>query len=211
MSTVSTRTESRPSLLSATWETYFSLRDDPDNLRIRMTFDEGRLELMSPSGMHEALSYLIGRLIDLWTLENGIPVRSLRSVTLRRADLRKGLEPDNCYYIQNESAIRGRDELDLELDPPPDLAIEIDVASSSLSRMSIYATLGVPELWRWADEHLEMLQLQSGVYQSVVQSGALKRFPIQLANDLLRRRNEMDETSLVQLFRDSIRHRQTDS
>lgn len=187
------------------------MRDDPDNLRIRMTFDEGRLELMSPSGMHEALSYLIGRLIDLWTLENGIPVRSLRSVTLRRADLRKGLEPDNCYYIQNESAIRGRDELDLELDPPPDLAIEIDVASSSLSRMSIYATLGVPELWRWADEHLEMLQLQSGVYQSVVQSGALKRFPIQLANDLLRRRNEMDETSLVQLFRDSIRHRQTDS
>lgn len=78
--------------------------------------------------------------------------------------------------------------------------------------MSIYATLGVPELWRWADEHLEMLQLQSGgLYQSVAQSGALKRFPMQLANELLRRRNELDETSLVQIFRDSIRHRQTDS
>ena len=80
MSTASIRTEPRPSLLSATWETYLALREDADNLRIRMTFDEGRLELMSPSGMQEALSYLIGRLIDHWTLENGIPVRSLRSV-----------------------------------------------------------------------------------------------------------------------------------
>lgn len=97
MSAVSIRTEPRPSLLSATWETYFALREDTENLRIRMTFDEGRLELMPPSGMHEALSYLIGRLIDLWTLEHGIPVRSFRSVTLRRADLKKGLEPDNCY------------------------------------------------------------------------------------------------------------------
>src|SRR4029079_3790617 len=103
--------------------------------------------LMSPTLSHERLGYLIGRCIDAWTEEFQIPIRSCRSTTFRREDLDRGLEPDNCYYIAHEASMRGKDEVDLTIDPAPDLAVEVDVHSSSLDRMSIYAALGVSEVW----------------------------------------------------------------
>jgi Uma2 family endonuclease len=114
----------------------------------RLTYDRGRLEIMSPLPMHERPTNFLGRLAMTLTEELGLPILQGGSVTLRRRRRQRGLEPDRCYWITNEPAVRGKDRLDLRVDPPPDLAIEVDVTSSSLDRMSIYATLGVPEVWR---------------------------------------------------------------
>src|SRR5207302_1383935 len=90
----------------------------------------------------------LGRFIDVLTEEFHLPCRAGRSVTLRRRRKRRGLEPDNCYWIANAARLQGKVRLDLRTDPPPDLAVEVDVTASSLDRMSIYAALRVPEVWR---------------------------------------------------------------
>lgn len=206
MSTNTTIREPQVLVRKASWQTYVALRDEAENRHIRMTFDRGRLELMSPTMSHEGLGYLIGRCVDAWTEERRIPVRGCRSTTFRREDLERGLEPDNCYYIANESLIRSKDEVDLVVDPPPDLAVEIDVTSSSLNRMSIYAALRVPEVWRWAQEELLVYLLdESGAYKESSHSQALPGFPFGRVVDLLRRRAAADATTLIREFRDWVR------
>src|SRR5437762_13654727 len=112
---------------------------------VRLTYDAGRLEIMSPSGLHERVKKIAGRLIEAFGTESGIPVEGYGSWTLKREDLQKGLEPDECYYVQSLPAISGKQELDLSVDPPPDLAIEVDISPHDVAREPIYAALGVPE------------------------------------------------------------------
>lgn len=205
MSSAATIRESVVLLPSASWQTYSALRDAGENRHIRMTFDRGRLELTSPSMSHERLGYLIGRCIDVWTEEREIPIRSCRSTTFRRDDLDRGLEPDNCYYVAHESLLRGKDDVDLPNDPPPDLAIEIDVHSSSLDRMSIYAALGVPEVWRWSREELTAHILdKNGEYLLVRESRALPQFPRTQVSEILEQRQTANETVLIREFRNWV-------
>ena len=120
---------------------------------------------MSPSSMHERYNCLFRRMIETLTEELAIPIKGAGSTTFKREDLERGLEPDSCFYLANERRIRGKRELDLTIDPPPDLAIEIDITSSSLDRQGIYAALGVPEIWRFDGESLRVYQLQpDGTY-----------------------------------------------
>lgn len=114
----------------------------------RLTYDRGRLEIMSPLPEHEIDVDFLGCLVRALSGELGLTIKGGGSTTFRRRRQRRGLEPDRCYWIANEPAVRGRRQINLRVDPPPDLAIEVDVTSSSLDRMSIYATLGVPEVWR---------------------------------------------------------------
>jgi Uma2 family endonuclease len=195
-------------LHNATWQTYINLRDADENYRIRMTYDRGDLEIMSPSNPHERLAYLIGRFIDIWTLEKRIPIQSGGSTTFRRKDLRRGLEPDNCYYIENEAVVRSRDDVDLAIDPPPDLAIEVDVTSKSIARLPIYAALGVPEVWRWHLEKLQVLRLSSKEqYTEVAASRALRAFPCEQMVELLKLRTSINETALLRRFQRSCQRR----
>src|SRR5260370_377378 len=118
-------------------------------------------------------------------------------MTFRREDLDRGLEPDNCYYIQHETAVRERDEIDLTIDPPPDLAVEVDITASSIDRLSIYMALGVPEIWRWHDDALYVLVLAAGgKYLQIATSQALPGFPCESMADLIRRRASVDEMTL---------------
>jgi Uma2 family endonuclease len=137
------------------WQTYVSLRDLPEDYHIRMTYDRGALEIMSPSHSHERLAYLIGRLIDTWTDELAIDVQSCRTMTFRREDLQRGLEPDNCYYVASEPLVRGKTGIDLALDPPPDLAIEVDLGGGAIDKLALYAAFKVPEVWRFDGQSLE--------------------------------------------------------
>src|SRR5262245_37853905 len=134
-------------LQNVPWETYVQLRDVSENDHIRMTYDRGTLELMSPLSIHEWYGRILGRCVETATMELGIDIRSGGSTTFRREDLERGLEPDECYYILNEPRVRGKDNLDLSVDPPPDLAIEVDVTRTSTGKMTIYAAIGIPELW----------------------------------------------------------------
>jgi Uma2 family endonuclease len=131
------------------WSTYSRfLRVFAERPAFRLTFDRGVLEIMTPLPIHEREAYLLGRFIDVLTEEMGVPVVAGRSTTFRRRSRRRGLEPDNSYWIGNAARVVGLRRIDLRRDPPPDLAVEVDVTRSSLDRMAIYSTLGVPEVWR---------------------------------------------------------------
>ena len=152
-------------LQTVSWPTYQALIHDLESEPgKRLTYDQGTLEIMVPLPPHEAYKRLLGRLVEVTTEETATEIRSLGSTTWSRADLQKGLEADECYYIQNEQAIRGKDRIDLTVDPPPDLAIEVDNTSSSINRMAIYAALGVPEVWRFDGETLTICRLINGQY-----------------------------------------------
>lgn len=195
-------------LRRASWRTYITLRDSEENRHLRMTFDEGSLELMSPSKSHERIGYLIGRCIDIWTTELGIDVQSCRTTTLRRKDLQRGLEADNCYYLEHEYLVRDREELDLMIDPPPDLSVEVDVTSASIDRMAIYSAFRVPEVWRWSNEIVAILFLdETGTYRESPASRALPGFPMDKVAELLRRRTTASETVLMREFQAWVRAR----
>jgi Uma2 family endonuclease len=186
------------------WDVYEILRNQPENRNVRMTYDRGLLEMMSPSHRHELVAYLLGRFIDAWTEERGLAVRAGRTTTFQRKDLERGLEPDNCYYIQHVSQVRDRDELDLATDPPPDLIVEVDVHSSSLIRLPSFAAMGVPEVWRWRKEQIHVYRLASDGYLPSDASQTLVGFPITAAAELLRERLASDDNALVRKFRNLI-------
>jgi hypothetical protein len=125
----------------------------------------------------------------------------------QRADLERGLEPDRCYYIRHEAAIRDREHIDFDFDPPPDLVIEINHTAMSLDKMVIYAAMGVPEVWRWQAERLEVHVLTEGRYRRRKTSLCLPGFPFPVLTDALSRRHELDETTLTRRFRKSLTQR----
>ena len=159
---------------NASWELYELLVRDVEGQNVRITYDEGRMVLMSPLPIHEKIKKLAGRLIETACLELRIPLSSFGSTTWKRHDLRKGLEADECYYIQNEPAVRGRTDIELKRDPPPDLAVEIDITHIPLDRPSVYAALGVGELWRYDGERFHFVRrAKSGKYERIAASEAL--------------------------------------
>jgi Uma2 family endonuclease len=146
---------------------------------IRLTYDRGDLEIMSPLPIHECFKELLGRLIVAITEELDIPMISAGLTTFNREDVDRGLEPDQCYYFQSAAKIHDRLRIDLRVDPPPDLAVEIDITSHSFNRLKIYAALGVPEVWRFDGEVLQVLLLQSdGSYQVSERSAAFPFLPM---------------------------------
>jgi len=172
---------------------------------LRMTYDRGELEIMSPSRKHERTSYLIGRMIDEWTVLVGIAVEAGRNTTFSRQDVSRGLEPDNCYWIAHQALVRGKEEIDLAVDPPPDLALEVDVTRSSIPKLPIYQALGVPEVWRWRLGMLEALQLDAnGQYVQQRGSAALPGFPLKLVEQFLEQADREDDTALIRRFRKTI-------
>lgn len=162
MTTTLTPPSERILLSNIRWETYRAIaRDCEQQPRTRLTYDQGQLEIRMPSDLHETYKKLLGRIVEALTEACEIEIRSLGSMTCDRQDLARGLEPDQCYYIQNEAVIWGKENIDLQTDPPPDLAIEIDITSSSLNRFKIYARLGVPEIWRYDGQILTIFVLES--------------------------------------------------
>ncbi|MHC4921392.1 MAG: Uma2 family endonuclease [Planctomycetota bacterium] len=190
------------------FETYERLLDDLGDRQIRLTYDRGVLEIVSPSQQHERIKYLIGRLVCAMTLELGIPILGGGSTTWRRQDLEKGLEPDECFWVKNEAKIRGRMDLDLRVDPPPDLAVEVDVHAQSLDRMVIYGALGVPEVWRYRDARITVhLRQEDGSYDVSETSACFPWLPMpDLTAWLIRAcSGKQDETSLMRAFQQWVR------
>ena len=163
--------------------------------------------MMSPSEDHEVYRRLLGRMIDDWTVENGIAARSMGATTLKREASQHGVEADECFYVKNERVVRGR-RIDLKVDPPPDLAIEIDISSSSIDKLEVYAALGVREVWLFNGEALAAYQLRpDGRYQIIEESFNLPGFPVKDVADWIARAQTTDETSWDKSFRDWVRTR----
>ena len=206
MATVSAVTnEVRNVLYEIAWHTYLELREIPENYHLRMTYDQGVLELMSPSPRHESYSRYVDMIIGIWTEELNIPIRGLRQMTCKREDIAKGLEPDDCYYVQNEARVRNKIEIDFAVDPPPDLAVEIEVSQSSVRKAPIYAALGIRELWRYDGQILRIFELVDGQYQGREGSVCFPNFPVAKAEEVIRQIGEIDDTAFKRRFRRWLR------
>jgi len=187
------------------WEVYQSLRSAEANNHLRMTYDGGALEIMSPSRKHGKISTFVASLITEWAVRHELEVEFGGDTTFRREDLRRGLEPDHCFWIANQAAVRGKDEIDLAVDPPPDLVLEIEISRSAISKLPIYQALRVPEVWRWHQEQLNVLTLAANEeYSPQTNSAALPHFPLQIAEEFIRQRKHASDTALIRQFRKAI-------
>jgi Uma2 family endonuclease len=192
-------TEERFVLHNVSWETYEQILKNYENSSLpRFTYDQGELEIMSPSQPHDELSRIIALLVNVICEEREIDVRDLGSTTHKRSDLHRGLEPDGCFYIKNVETISGRREHDLRLHPPADLVIEVDLSSPSIAKLPIYAAMGVPEIWHFEFDEIKMLRLIDGRYLVFNESAALPRV---LANDVTRFVKESATTKRPQWLR----------
>lgn len=151
-------------LEGVSWELYEHLLKVIGNRPLRVTYDNGELEIMSPLPEHEDVKTLIGYLIGILLEALDVPVRPLGSTTFKRRLKKKGLEPDDCFYIKNQPRVIGKKRINLPKDPPPDLVVEIDVTSRSVARLPIYVGLGVPEIWLYRAGQLRCLLLEDGKY-----------------------------------------------
>jgi Uma2 family endonuclease len=170
----SSPSEQRVILHGIRWETYERLLNDLENRRApRLTYDRGTLEIMSPLPDHEKLSYNLALLVELAAEARHLDLCGVGSTTFRREDLERGFEPDSCFSIRHAAQMRGQSRIDLTIDPPPDLIIEIDVTHSTLDKLSIYAQIGVPEVWRYAGQRVSILILQDGAFREQEESAVL--------------------------------------
>jgi len=169
-----------------------------------MTYDQGVLELMTPFRQHENIGCLIGRLIETYTEVMEVEIQSVASTTFKRKDLKRAFEADESYYVQHAEQIRSKEEIDLTIDPPPDLVIEVEITSSAIRKMKLFASMGVPEVWRHDGERLEMFALTDGQYQAIVASTSLPGLNPNLINSILARRFNCGETMLIREFRKSL-------
>jgi Uma2 family endonuclease len=153
-------------LPNISWKAYRQIADAvQDETPTHFTYDRGKLEIMVLPLHHENLKKLVATLFEKLCEELDFDISPAGSTTFQREDLERGFEPDECYYIENAEFMRGKTSVNLDFDPPPDLTIEIDIKHSSLNRMSIFAAVGVPEVWRYDGEELTIHLLKDGKYQ----------------------------------------------
>jgi Uma2 family endonuclease len=192
------------------WQTYTRLlRAFAERPRIRLTYDRGELEIMAPFYAHDGDDRFVNHLVVALAEELGLPLRYGGSTTMRRRLKRRGIEADECYWIANAHRMQGVRDLNLRRDPPPDLALEVDVTRSSLDRLAIYAVLRVPEVWRLVGDTMTFHVLDaSGQY---AEASCSKSFPLVTPSDVLaflqRFRQAGDVLPIVRDFRAWIRQR----
>ncbi len=188
---------------NVSWDLYELLLRDVEGQNVRITYDSGRLVLMSPLPIHEKLKKLMAMLIETTAITLGIPVATLGSTTWKRQDIGKGLEADECYYVQNEAKVRSLREFDLTRDPAPDLAIEVEISYSVLDRPSIYAKLGVNEIWRHDGERVHFVALGAdGRYAAIEASQAFPMLSPEAIDRHLSLIGTVSDTEIAGQFRE---------
>lgn len=205
MSTINLPAEQRVVLNDVPWEIYLAITTDTDRPGKRIAYDQGVMEIMSPGKLHEDIGRLIGRMVEVFTEELEIDAAAVKSTTFRRSDERRGFEADESFYITNENAIRGKDDIDLAIDPPPDLVIEIDISRTSMNKFPIFGGLHVPEVWIYDGESLVVyIRTHGAIYEASERSAVLPTFPLDVAALCLERRHEMSQTEWIRRFRNHV-------
>lgn len=202
MATVLSSPHSSVVLDNVSWKTYVSLVEDfSDNSAPRLTYDRGKLEIMSPTKEHERLNRVLAQLVEILTAELGIDMENLGSTTFKREDLGRGFEPDSCFYFKHAELVRSREELDLSIDPAPELVIEIDITSPSVVKDPIYARLGVAEVWRFDGAELRILALEGDQYVASERSLALPPLTASVLTRFVKESRDTSRPKLVAAFR----------
>jgi len=183
------------------WQQFESILAELGERRAsRLSYSNGRLEIMVPLPEHEKAKEIIGDMVKILLEARQIAFESLGSTTLKNERMSQAVEPDTCFYIQNQAAVIGKNRLDMSVDPPPDLAIEIDLTSRT--QLDNYQILGVPELWRYARRGLQINVLQAEQY---IESDVSPTFPnipiVQLVNQYTQQSQVAGRTPAIQAFK----------
>jgi Uma2 family endonuclease len=191
-------------LQDVAWQEFETILEELGEHRgSRLAYDHGLLEIMMPLPEHEDDKEIVGDLIKALLEELDIEFRSLGSTTFKKPTF-QGLEPDQCFYIRHESSIRGKKRIDLSVDPPPDLAIEIDV--SSRTHPSIYEALQVPELWQFNQGNMQINGLENGIYQEMSESPTFPGLALkQMIPYYLKESKTLGRNRVLRLFRQWVR------
>lgn len=193
--------EQRVVLHGVVWDAYLQiLAALPQQRGARLTYDSGLLEITMPLEDHEFSARLIERFILTLVELYGMRIKTMGSTTMNYPQLQKGAEPDNAYYIQNQPLVKGRN-VDLAVDPPPDLVVEVDITHTDIRKNEFYASLGVPELWRFNGREWRVYQLQAAqVYREVEKSPIFPQVAKEYLYDFLTLAKD-DEIEAVQALR----------
>lgn len=189
-------------LRDVSWDEYEELLAQMGNKAgYRVSYDEGRLEIMSPRSDHEKPKDFILRLAQVFSEETDTMLETLGSTTYRVRKKLKGAEPDTSFYVQNAARMIGWQTLDLEVDPPPDVVVEIDTTNESLSKFSIYAALGVPEIWLYDGNKMLFYQLANQHYTEIPSSLAFPLLAAEVLTEFLERSRTEGQTAALRAFR----------
>jgi Uma2 family endonuclease len=202
MPTVLSPPEARVILHNISWSLYEQLlAEHEEKSSPRFVYDRGELEITVPSYEHEELNRLIDNCIAILAMEWNIEDCNAGSTTFKREDLERGFEPDSCFYVQHAAQITGKKRLDLTVDPPPDLVLEVDVTHPSLDKLSIFVVVGVPEVWRYDGERVRMLALAGDSYVEREQSLAFPALRSAHLAELLTASQQMPRTAWLRHVR----------
>jgi Uma2 family endonuclease len=190
----------------AGWRDYEELLDAVGEASsLRICYDEGTLQVMSPSSKHEHVAKLIERLVDLLSIRQRIKVLFYGSATLKKQSEQKGAEPDACFYVQTADAVGTKEQIDFNIDPPPDVVVEIDLHHESISKFPIYVAFGVPELWRYDGDSLTIYHLRHGEYVLANASQALPILTSAVLTKFLARSPKEDQYDIVLAFEEWLK------
>ena len=191
--------EKRSVLRGLSWDAYVQLMDElPQSRGSRLTYDNGILEITVPLEIHEFSGRLIERFITTLVELMGLRIKTMGSTTMKYPKLRKGAEPDNAYYIQNQPLVKGRD-VDFSQDPPPDLVVEIDITHTDIEKNAFYSSLGVPEFWRFDGKVWRIYQLCDRVYVEVEASPTFPKVPKERLYAFLKEAREDEIDAVISL------------
>ena len=187
------------------WDDYeLLLQAFADRSRLRVSYDCGRLEILSPSNRHEKYARFFDFLVLAVCEVRGLALEALGHTTWKKKAVAKGVEPDACYYVKNANRIIGKLELDLETDPPPDIAVEVDLTTGSVRKFSIYAALSVPELWRYDGQTVRLYGLTDGKYEEVAVSTFLPDLTGQMLVEAIETSDRDGQMNALKAFRQRI-------
>jgi Uma2 family endonuclease len=193
-------------LSGISWDTYTHLLHDLSKQhRLRLTYNQGNLEIMSPSPEHEHYKKVVGRLVETLAEELEIRIEPFGSTTFKRFGF-TGAEPDECFYVTNIDLVKGKKRFPVNQEPAPDLVVEIDITSSSGDRLAVYQDLGVPEIWLYDGNSFQILQLKEGEYISVQESSIFPNLPLLEIGNFLEKVGEVDYLDLIKMFRQWVRN-----
>ncbi len=192
-------------LSGISWHTYESLLNElSKSRRLRLTYYRGNLEIMAPSPEHESYKKVLGRFVETLAEELEVRIQPLGSTTFKQPEM-SGAEPDESFYCKNVTFIKGKKRINLQQDPPPDLIVEVDITSSSKDRFTIYAEMGVPEIWRYDGKVFTMNILEDGKYIVVKESLSFPNLPLTEISNFLSEVEDKDYLDLVREFREWVR------
>ncbi len=190
-------------LRNVSWETYERLLAEHDEIgNPRFTYDRGALEIMVVSAEHERPNRLIASLFEVLAEEMHLDFDNVGSNTFKREDLARGFEPDTAFYVQHAERVRGKPRIDLMIDPPPDLVIEVDITHSSLDKLPIYAAVGVPEVWRYDGKEMVIFRLEGDAHFPREESGVLPGVTAAKLSEFVETSKQMKRTAWTKSLRE---------